>query len=128
MTATKVTIEFPSSTLPGRVYAFALEGRAQCDELMPCLPRDNSGNALWGLPLFHPRLHLAADGPSLAVGAEHSFIATTGRENLYGLRSCREPELLLPKADRPTSRRATTGSQSSDLNRRGSVSKPDICG
>jgi hypothetical protein len=54
-------------------YAFTLEGRAQSHELIPYPPRDNSSNALWGLPLFHPRLHLASDGPILAVGAEQDL-------------------------------------------------------
>jgi hypothetical protein len=57
----------------GRVYAFTLEGRAQWNELIPYPPRDNSSNALLGLPLFHPRLHLASDGPILAVGAEQDL-------------------------------------------------------
>jgi hypothetical protein len=46
-----------------------LEGRAPWNELIPYPPRENSSNALWGLPIFHPRLHLASDGPILAVGA-----------------------------------------------------------
>jgi hypothetical protein len=57
----------------GRVYAFTPDGRAQWNELIPYPPRDNSSNAQLGLPLFHPRLHLTADGPILAVGAEQDL-------------------------------------------------------
>jgi hypothetical protein len=42
-------------------------------KLTPYPPRDNSKNALWGLPIFHPGLHLASDGPILAVGAEQDL-------------------------------------------------------
>ncbi len=53
----------------GHIYAFTMEGRAQWNHLVPYAPRDHSTNAEWGLPLFHPRLHLTVDGPILAVGA-----------------------------------------------------------
>jgi hypothetical protein len=43
------------------------------NELIPYPPRDNSSNALLGLPIFHPRLHLASDGPILADGAEQDL-------------------------------------------------------
>ena len=35
--------------------------------------RDQATNAYWGLPIFHPRLHLAAEGPILAIAAEQEF-------------------------------------------------------
>ena len=35
--------------------------------------RDQAPNAYWGLPIFHPRLHLAAEGPILAIAAEQEF-------------------------------------------------------
>jgi hypothetical protein len=57
----------------GRVYAFSLQGSPLWSELIPHPRRDNSTNAFWGLPIFHPRLHLAADGGMLAIGAEQHF-------------------------------------------------------
>ena len=35
--------------------------------------RDQAPNAYWGLPIFHPRLHLTAEGPILAIAAEQEF-------------------------------------------------------
>src|ERR1051326_4687207 len=35
--------------------------------------RDHATNEFWGLPVFHPRLHLAADAGLLAVGAEQEI-------------------------------------------------------
>jgi outer membrane protein assembly factor BamB len=57
----------------GRVYAFSLDGSPLWSELIPCARRDNATNEYWGLPVFHPRLYLAADGGLLAVGAEQEF-------------------------------------------------------
>lgn len=68
----------------GRVYAFSLEGWPQWNELIPYPPRDNSTNAFWGLPIFHPRLHLAAGGGMLIVGAGQQLhgYSTSGRHDL----------------------------------------------
>jgi hypothetical protein len=85
----------------GRVYAFTLEGRAQWNELIPYPPRDNSSNALLGLPVFHPRLHLASDGPILAVGAEQDL----HRYDESGERLWTE---LLPRAETKTSQIRST--------------------
>jgi hypothetical protein len=57
----------------GRVYAFSPEGNPLWNELIPNARRDQATNAFWGLPIFHPRLHLAAEGPVLAIAAEHEF-------------------------------------------------------
>lgn len=57
----------------GRVYAFSLEGWPLWSELIPNARRDNATNELWGLPVFHPRLHLASDGGVLAIGAEQEL-------------------------------------------------------
>ena len=54
----------------GRVYAFSLEGAPLWSELIPHPRRDNSTNEFWGLPVFHPRLRLAAEDRMLAIGAE----------------------------------------------------------
>ena len=39
----------------GRAYGFSLEGVPLWDELVPNARRDQSTNAVWGLPVFHPR-------------------------------------------------------------------------
>ena len=57
----------------GRVYAFSWEGRPLWNQLIPCARRDHATNEFWGLPVFHPRLHLAAEGGLLAMGAEQQF-------------------------------------------------------
>jgi hypothetical protein len=57
----------------GRVYAFSFEGNPLWNELIPNARRDQAPNAYWGLPIFHPRLHLAAEGPILAIAAEQEF-------------------------------------------------------
>jgi hypothetical protein len=85
----------------GRVYAFTLEGRAQWNELVPYPPRDNSSNARLGLPVFHPRLHLASDGSTVAVGAEQDL----HRYDASGERLWTE---FLPRAETTTSQIRST--------------------
>jgi hypothetical protein len=53
----------------GRVYAFSLEGLPLWNTLVPYGQRDNSINELHGLPIFHPRLQLAASQDLLAIAA-----------------------------------------------------------
>jgi hypothetical protein len=53
----------------GHVYACSLQGWPQWNELIPYPPRDESTNAMWGLPIFHPRLRLAVGAGILFVGA-----------------------------------------------------------
>ena len=62
----------------GRVYGFSLDGVPLWNELVPNARRDQSTN---GLPLFHHRLHLAADGPALAIGGEQEchYYAPSGQ-------------------------------------------------
>jgi hypothetical protein len=88
----------------GRVYAFSFDGWRLWRELIPNARRDNATNELWGLPVFHPRLHLAADGPVLAIGAEHEFhhYDTSGERLWSG---------TLPSVQQPTNRRT----ESADL-------------
>ena len=57
----------------GRVHAFSLDGTPLWSELIPCARRDHATNEFWGLPVFHPRLHLAANSGLLAIGAEQQF-------------------------------------------------------
>lgn len=57
----------------GRAYAFSFDGAPQWNQLVPCARRDKATNAMWGLPIFHPRLHLAAHGPALAIAGEQQL-------------------------------------------------------
>jgi hypothetical protein len=52
-----------------RMFGYSLQGWPQWNELIPYPPRDESTNAMWGLPIFHPRLHLAVGAGILFVGA-----------------------------------------------------------
>ena len=66
----------------GRVYAFSLDGSPLWNQLIPCARRDSATNEFWGLPVFHPRLYLAADGGLLALGDEqeiHRYDNTSGK-------------------------------------------------
>jgi hypothetical protein len=57
----------------GRVYAFSLDGSPLWNQLVPDAYRDNASNELLGLPIFHPRLHLATADGVLAVAAGHQL-------------------------------------------------------
>jgi hypothetical protein len=71
--ATAGTNEWYVACRNGRVYAYGFDGSPLWNELIPHARRDNATNAYWGLPIFHPRLRLAADGPVLAIATEQEF-------------------------------------------------------
>ena len=89
----------------GRVYAFSLEGLPLWNNLVPYAQRDNSINELYGLPLYHPRLQLAAsqDLVAIAAGEELHCYDTRGRR-LWSRRIQDSVNWLAPAAsdDLPT--------------------------
>ncbi len=85
----------------GRIYSFSMDGGPLWNQLIPCARRDNATNEFWGLPIFHPRLHLAVEGGLVVVGAEEQF----HRYDASGDRLWSE---LLPKVETSGPRTART--------------------
>jgi len=81
------------------------DGAPQWNQLIPCARRDHATDEFWGLPVFHPRLHLAAAAGLLAVGAEqeiHRYETSGERLWTEGLPSPETSDRRIISTDLPT--------------------------